>query len=202
SDPDLHERGRAQAQAAAGAVSRYIDTVDTPGEGEGDTVDDSPARSVTVITSSLRRARQTGAAIADALGVHAEVDADWDEQGFGDWDGRSMRDLAESAYDDLRLLRADADYARPGGESHRELAQRVTQAWARAIEVGGTVVIASHRKPLMCVLAHILGIDHERIWSIATAPCSLTAIEVWPDGGVSVSFVNDTHHLRDIDEVG
>ncbi|MGB3764686.1 MAG: bifunctional RNase H/acid phosphatase [Ornithinimicrobium sp.] len=205
SDPHLHERGRAQAQAAAGAVRRYIDTVG--GLSEGDPAPHDASRtasspSATVIISSLRRARQTGAAIAEALGVHAEVDADWDEQSFGDWDGRSMPDLAESAYDDLRLLRADVDYARPGGESHRELAQRVTRAWARAIEVGGTVVVASHRKPLMCVLSHILGIDHERIWSIATAPCSLTAIDVWPDGGVSVAFVNDTHHLRDIDEVG
>ena len=26
---------------------------------------------------------------------------------------------------------------------------------------------------------------------------SLTAIEVWPDGGVQVAFVNDTHHLYD-----
>lgn len=190
-DPELHEHGRAQAHAAAGAVSRYVKGLE--GQGHGST---------TVITSSLRRAKQTGAAVAEALGVQPQIDADWDEQNFGDWDGAMLRDLATSAYDDLLLLRADADYARPGGESHRQLAQRVGEAWARAIEVGGTVVIASHRKPLMCVLSHILGVDHERIWSVATAPCSLTAIDVWPDGGVSVAFINDTHHLRDLNEVG
>ncbi|MGB3829462.1 MAG: bifunctional RNase H/acid phosphatase [Ornithinimicrobium sp.] len=184
-DPALHEHGLAQAEAAAAAVSHYVRR--------------HSGSSVGVVTSSLRRAKQTGAAIADVLGVQPQVDADWDEQNFGDWDGRALPDLAHSAYDDLLSLRADADYARPGGESHRQLAQRVTQAWTRAIEQGGTVVIASHRKPLMCVLSHILGIDHERIWSLATSPGSLTAIDVWPDGGVSVAFVNDTHHLREID---
>ncbi len=184
SDPALHEFGLKQAATAARAVGAHVAS-------HGDTP-------VTVITSSLRRAKQTGGAIAAFLGVTPSVDGDWDEQNFGDWDGQALRDLAETAYDDLLLLRADANYARPGGETHNELAARVGDAWGRAIETGGTVVIASHRKPLMCVLSQVLGIDHERVWSIATAPCSLTSIDVWPDGGVSVAFINDTHHLRDL----
>lgn len=184
SDPGLHEFGLRQAAAAARAVAEHVESHrDTP---------------VSVITSSLRRAKQTGGAIAALFGVTPSVDDDWDEQNFGDWDGEALRDLAKTAYDDLLLLRADADYARPGGETHNELAARVGYAWGRAVETGGTVVIASHRKPLMCVLSRVLGIDHERAWSIATAPCSLSAIEVWPDGGVSVAFINDTHHLRDL----
>jgi probable phosphoglycerate mutase len=58
------------------------------------------------------------------------------------------------------------------------------------------VVVASHRKPIMTVLAHVLGIPHERIWRLATAPASLTCIEIWADGNSSVAFVNDTSHLR------
>lgn len=185
-DPELHALGRAQAKAAAGAVRAHLGR--------------QPDGPVSVITSSLRRATQTGGAIGEALEIEPSIDNDWDEQNFGDWDGRVLRELAESAYEDLLLLRSDVDYVRPGGESHRQLAQRVSQAWTRAIAVGGTVVIASHRKPLMCVLSEILGIDHERIWSIATAPCSLTSIDVWPDGGVSVAFINDTHHLHNVDE--
>lgn len=58
-------------------------------------------------------------------------------------------------------------------------------------------MVATHRIVLMSVLARLLGVDHERAWSIATAPASLSAVEVWPDGGVQVAFVNDTHHLYD-----
>ncbi len=183
-DPALHPRGHAQARAAAGAVAGRLEHAEGP---------------IQVLTSSLRRARQTGSVIAEALGVQPAQDADWDEQSFGDWDGAAFRDLAKSAPEDLLALRADIDYARPGGESHRQLAARVEDAFARSIEHGGTVVVATHRKPLMCVLAQVLQIDHERIWSMATAPCSLTQVEVWADGGVSVSYVNDTHHLEGIE---
>jgi len=58
------------------------------------------------------------------------------------------------------------------------------------------VVVVSHRKPIVTVLSHVLGIPYDRIWRMATAPASLTVIEVWADGAASVAFVNDTSHLR------
>lgn len=182
-DPSLNTTGLAQARAAARAVEALVGRSE-PGP-------------VTVLSSSLQRARQTGQAIADALGVEREEDADWDEQGFGDWDGRAMPELITRYGEDLRRLRADPDYRRPGGESRRDLDQRVAAALSRATARGGTVVVATHRIVLMSVLARLLGVDHERAWSIATAPASLSAVEVWPDGGVQVAFVNDTHHLYD-----
>ncbi|WP_131106593.1 bifunctional RNase H/acid phosphatase [Ornithinimicrobium sufpigmenti] len=183
SDPSLNSTGTAQARAAAQAVRRLVERSE-PGP-------------VSVVSSSLQRARQTGQAIADALGVRREEDRDWDEQGFGDWDGRTMGQLAEEYGEDLRALRSDAEYKRPGGESRRELDERVADALGRAVRRGGTVVVATHRVALMSVLCRLLGIDHERGWSLATAPASLSAVEIWPDGVAQVAFVNDTHHLYD-----
>ncbi|MFB9730611.1 histidine phosphatase family protein [Ornithinimicrobium kibberense] len=182
-DPALNATGLAQARAAAVAVRRLLDRSD-------------PGR-VTVVSSSLRRARQTGQVVADHLGVAREEDADWDEQGFGSWDGRAMPDLVRDSAADLARLRHDLDFAPPGGETRRELDRRVGAALGRAISRGGTVVVATHRVVLMSVLGRLLGIDHSRAWSVATAPTSLTAVEVWADGGVQVEFVNDTHHLYD-----
>lgn len=182
-DPSLNATGMAQARAAAVAVRRLVER--------------SERGPLTVVSSSLQRARQTGQAIADHLGVVRHEDRDWDEQGFGEWDGMSMPDLVRDHGDDLLRLRNDADFAPPGGETRRELDARVGLALARAIARGGTVVVATHRVVLMSVLGRVLGVDHGRAWSIATAPASLTAIEVWPDGGAQVAFVNDTHHLYD-----
>ena len=183
SDPALNATGMAQARAAAQAVVRLVDRSE-PGP-------------VSVVSSSLQRARQTGQVIATALGVQLEEDRDWDEQGFGDWDGRTMPELVEQFGDELLRLRTDAGYARPGGESRTAVDERVGLALARALLCGGTVVVATHRVVLMSVLARFLGMDHERAWSLATAPASLTAVEVWPDGVAQVAFVNDTHHLYD-----
>lgn len=183
SDPSLNATGLAQARAAAAAVVRLVERSE-PGP-------------VSVVSSSLQRARQTGQAVADALGVEREEDRDWDEQGFGDWDGRSMAELVEDFGDELLSLRSDLDYTRPGGESRREVDARVAGALSRAVARGGTVVVATHRIALMSVLARLLGMDHQRAWGLATAPASLSAVEIWPDGVAQVAFVNDTHHLYD-----
>ena len=185
-DPALNATGRAQARAAAGAVAELLAR--------------SEPAPVRVVSSSLARARETGQLLADRLGVEREEDRDWDEQGFGDWDGRAMPELAARDPRELARLRADLDYARPGGESRRDLDDRVAAALGRAVASGGTVVVATHRVAIMSVLCRVLGVRHDRGWSIATGPASVSAVEMWPDGGVQVSFVNDTHHLRDLDE--
>lgn len=174
-DPALNTAGQAQAAAAGRATAHLLGG--------------APAR---VVTSSLARARQTGAAVAEAIGVVPSVDADWDEQDFGDWDGASIPDLVRDEADALTALRADPAYARPGGESHDQLAARVVAAFERVVAAGGTTVVVCHRKPIMCVLAHVLGIPHDKVWRLAAAPGSLTALEVWPDGNVSVAFTNRT----------
>jgi probable phosphoglycerate mutase len=182
-DPSLNADGRRQAMAAAAGVQSFL---------RG-----GPAR---VITSNLRRAVETGCVIADQLGLDPltdpQIDADWDEQSFGDWDGKAMGYLATHHPQELLLFREDQHYFRPGGETHTQMQARVLAAFERVGAAGGTVVVATHRKPIMTVLAHLLGIPHEFIWRLATAPASLTAVELWADGGTSVAFVNDTSHLR------
>jgi broad specificity phosphatase PhoE len=178
-DPSLNADGRRQARAAAVGVRSLV--------GNG---------SVRIVTSSLKRAVETGIAISEEIGVRTQIDADWDEQSFGDWDDKSVGFLAARHSQELLRFRADPHYLRPGGEAHVDLQARVLAAFDRATGAGGTVVVASHRKPILAVLAHVLGIEYERIWRIATAPASLTLVEVWADGGVSVAFANDTSHLR------
>jgi probable phosphoglycerate mutase len=175
SDPSLNATGRDQAAAAGRALAHLLGGAD--------------AR---LVTSSLARARETGAAVGEAIGATPVVDAAWDEQDFGDWDGASVHDLAREQPDELARLRHDAAYARPGGETHAELAERVLAAYARVVAAGGTTVVVCHRKPIMVVLADVLGIPHERVWRLAAAPGSLNALEVWPDGTVSVVFTNRT----------
>ena len=176
-DPDLSEAGRRQADQTAAAVRTLV---------EGD---------VHLVTSALARARQTGAAIADVLGVAPVLDDDWDEQSFGDWDGAVFTELAEQQADDLKRLWRDRDYRRPGGESLVELETRVLRAYEKAIGTGDTTVVVTSRKPILVVLARVLGIDEERFWALSTDPASLTAVEMWPDGRMSVPFVNRTSHL-------
>ena len=174
-DPSLSETGRAQAARAAQSVAALLDGAE--------------AR---VITSSLARAIETGAAVAEALGVTPQIDADFDEQNFGDWDGAAIGDLIETHPEELLRFRHDPEYARPGGENHLQLMERVSAAYDRVIAAGGISVVVCHRKPIMCVMARILGLTPRASWKLAAAPGSLHAVEVWQDGTTSIAFTNRT----------
>jgi len=174
-DPSLNAAGQAQALAAGRAVAHLVG-----------------AGGARVVTSSLARARQTGAAVAEALGVDAVADAAWDEQSFGDWDGAVLRELLYTHRDACVALRKDPAYARPGGESSADLTARIVPAFEAILAGGGTTVVVCHRKPIMVVLAHVLGISTEASWRLAASPGSLTALEVLPRGEISVVFTNRT----------
>ncbi len=180
-DPGLSTDGRAQADAAARAVAERV------------------TGTVTVTTSSLRRARQTGAVVADALGVPAGVDDGWDEQGIGDWDGLSMGEIHRRDPEQLLRMRSDPDFSRPGGESRKELDSRVRAAFRRAVEAagpGGTAVVVTHHTPIMAVLGGLLGIDMERAWMLQCDPGSLSEVRMWQDRHARVSLLNQTAHLH------
>jgi len=159
-----------------------------------------------------RRGRR--AVIAAALGVPAEVEADLDELCFGAWDGRTVADVTREDPYALHRSRTAEDVPPPGGESYADLAARVLPAVRRLVEeardraaadagarpedppVPPALVLVTHRGPIGVILADVLGLDRPNVWRLSTAPCSLTSIRSWRDGGVVVEFVNDTSHLR------
>jgi probable phosphoglycerate mutase len=174
-DPALSTTGRAQARSAGEQCAHLLGG--------------HPAR---VLTSSLTRAVETGAAIAAAIGASTEVDAEFDEQSFGDWDGALIRDLLHDADHGFARMRTDPSYARPGGESRLDLAARVVPAWERLVAEGGTTVLVCHRMVILVLLMHLLGIDDDKAWRLAIAPASLTAVEIWENGEIQLAFVNRT----------
>jgi ribonuclease H / adenosylcobalamin/alpha-ribazole phosphatase len=176
-DPGLNRDGRRQAQAAGQAVRGLVT---------------GPVR---LVTSALARARQTAAALGGALGLEPTVDDSWDERSLGDWDGQRFADLSAHEPDEVRRMLEDRDHRRPGGESMADVEARVLQAYRRVASGGGTVVVVTSRTPIVAVVGTVLGMPPERFRRLVTDPASVSALEVWPDGNVSVPFVNRTAHL-------
>jgi probable phosphoglycerate mutase len=86
------------------------------------------------------------------------------------------------------------EWAAPSGTGGPD--ERVRAAYHSLTEEGGTVVAVTTRRGVLTVLAEVLGLAPDRFWTIATAPGSLSAVEVWPDGTASVAFTNRTAHLH------
>ena len=73
--------------------------------------------------------------------------------------------------------------------------ETVRTAYRSLVQRGGTVVVVTSRRGVLSVVTDVLETPGSRFWALATAPGSLTAVEVWEDGSVAVAFTNRTDHL-------
>ena len=73
--------------------------------------------------------------------------------------------------------------------------ETVRSAYRSLVQRGGTVVVVTSRRGVLSVLTDVLETPGSRFWAVATAPGSLTAVEVWEDGSAAVAFTNRTDHL-------
>ncbi len=150
-----------------------------------------------VLTSPLRRARQTAAAVAEATGAPLEVHDGLVETDFGAWEGMTFAE-ARARDPELhgRWLGAD-DVAPPGGESFVAVAARVAVERAEVVAryPGATVVVVTHVTPLKQMLREALEAGPALLYRLHVDLASLSIVDFYPDGGASVRLVNDTGHL-------
>jgi broad specificity phosphatase PhoE len=168
-DPPLTDAGIAQVRLVAAAVQR-------------------PAL---VVSSPLRRARQT----AEAFGLPVTVDDRWVELDYGDLDGTALKDVPPSVW---QRWRAEPGWAPPNGESLVQLGRRVREACDELAPaaVDGDVVVVSHVSPVKAAVAWALDAGDHVVWRMFLDVAAITRVRVAADGAVTLVTYNDTSHLR------
>jgi probable phosphoglycerate mutase len=171
-DPELSDRGRNEAAAAA----TCWDVQDTD----------------VVVSSTMRRSQQTARIIAAALGLDVVVDPQWDETDFGEWDGMTAGEVVKRWPREFAAWNDSPEAAPPGGESLQTVERRVLAArdallarWA-----GKRVVLVSHGDPLRVLLRSVLGVDGHMQRRIHVDPGSRTLLRYRADGVSEVLAVN------------
>lgn len=170
-DPGLDDLGRAQAAAIATAVP-------------------SDAR---VISSPLRRCRETAAAITADI----EIDDRLIEIAYGELEGVPVSDVPAETW---RAWRSDSGWAPPGGESHDQLAARVWSVLDEhsAEAADRDIVLISHVSPIKAALAWALGVGIEVSWRSFVAQASILRIAT-AGPTPSLQSHNEVHHLLGVD---
>jgi 2,3-bisphosphoglycerate-dependent phosphoglycerate mutase len=173
-DPALTARGRDQAERLASWLA--LEPVDH------------------VVTSPLRRARETAAPLAAALGLEPEIDAELREY-----------DSASASYipiEELRAAKNDEWYATINGrwdllghDSPNAVRARVVPRFEDLIARfrGGTVVVIAHGGVINVYLAHVLGLD-AALW-FHPEYTSVSRVRAARSGPRSLVSLNDTGHL-------
>ncbi|XIG77338.1 histidine phosphatase family protein [Streptomyces sp. SGAir0957] len=178
-DPELSATGREQARRAAAELAA---------RGGVDAV----------VSSPLKRCRETARAVADRLGLGVTVDDGLRETDFGAWEGLTFKEVGERHPDDMNAWLASAEAAPGGGgESFAAVAERVAAARDRltAVHRGRTVLLVSHVTPIKTLVRLALGAPSEALFRMELSAASLTTIAYYADGNASVRAVNETAHL-------
>jgi len=166
-DPGLNDDGRAQVRATAAWLAPLAEQVDV------------------VLSSPLRRTRETAEIIASRLGKPVEVEDGIAEAAFGTWDGMTFADvraLDEAAFD--TWLRTFDLPAGGTGESLVEVEKRVRETLDKLLvgHPSRTVLAASHVTPIKLLVKLALDMPLESLFKTELAPASVTVISWYPDG--------------------
>jgi probable phosphoglycerate mutase len=154
-------------------------------------------------SSPLRRARETAAVIAAAVGLPVLVEERLCELHAGIFQGHLWADLeAEFPEEVARWRSGDVDYVIPGGESRAQLAARGRAALeALAARDTPSMIVVAHGGVLTAALGSMIGCEHPLLAAAAERPftrlpalanCSVTQLE-WP--GPRLMAFNETGHL-------
>ena len=166
-NPGLSEEGRDQIRSVASWLSPLADRVDA------------------VVTSPVRRTRESAEILAEALGHPLEEEPGFAEMEFGAWDGLTFAEVAEKHQAELDAWLGSLDSAPGGtGESFRSVEERVLAGLQRILDehAGRTVVVVSHVTPIKTLVAHAVDAPLTSVFRMELSPGSVTVLSFFTGG--------------------
>jgi 2,3-bisphosphoglycerate-dependent phosphoglycerate mutase/probable phosphoglycerate mutase len=121
----------------------------------------------------------------------------WAETHHGRWEGLTYREvLARFPQEARARFASGADGKAQGGESLREVAQRIEQAWADVLHTypAGRVLVVTHATPVQLVLCYVSGLSPEQHWRWRIDLGSVTCLDVY-QSAVIVRMVNEVPRI-------
>ncbi len=151
-----------------------------------------------VVSSPLRRARDTAELVARTAGVVLVIDDDFAEADFGEWEGLTFAEAGQRWPAEQAAWMASPDAAPPRGASVAMVALRVLAGLDRLLESHRhqTAVVVSHVTPIKTLVCRALLAPPEAMFRMNLDVSSLSRIDLFDNGASLLRSLNDTGHLR------
>jgi probable phosphomutase (TIGR03848 family) len=156
----LDEVGRSQAESLA----RRLSGIELSG----------------AVTSPLERTQQTTEILLDGRpGVTRDEDRRLGECDYGEWSGRSLKELARDPL--WKVVQSHPTAAAfPGGESLAHMQHRAVSSireWNEKWGESGVYLVVSHGDVIKAILADALGMHLDHFQRLRIDPCSLSIVD-------------------------
>lgn len=157
--PDVHlnDEGRAQATALAQSLAEV------------------PLAAI--YSSPLERTLETAQPLAEAHGLDVTVRPGLGETRYGDWTGRTLKELKEEdLWPVVQVYPSGVRF--PGGESMPEVQARLVAELdsIRDAHEGQTAAVVSHSDPIKLAVAYYAGMPVDLFQRLTVSPASVTAL--------------------------
>lgn len=120
-----------------------------------------------------------------------EIDPDWREMNFGEWEGLTYEECFERDGTRFRgWITHPAASAPPGGEAFGDFWLRVERAM-QGLPTQGKVLVVTHSGTIRVALSRLLDLGFRKARRFAISSCGITKLEVYPEG-VHILSVNGT----------
>jgi broad specificity phosphatase PhoE len=148
-----------------------------------------------VYSSPLRRAAQTAEAVAAAHGLRVHSKDGLRDMGFGDWEGKTFDEIAESTPGALERWRRSPHTTRvPGGETLDEVRARAWPAFEEVLAATGleeTALIVSHNAICRVLVLGTLGVPLSAFRRLLQSNAAVNEFDIGPSGALRVAAVNE-----------
>jgi probable phosphomutase (TIGR03848 family) len=155
----------------------------------------APVPLAAVVSSPLERCAQTAAAVVAGRDVEVQTDDRLGEARYGDWTGRTIKELAkEPLWKVVQQHPSAAVFPGPEGEGLAQTQARAVaavRAWNATLGPDAVWLACSHGDVIKAILADALGLHLDQFQRIVVDPASISVV-TYTDTRPFVVRVNDT----------
>ena len=167
SNPGLTDEGRAQVREVADWLAPLGAAVEA------------------VVTSPVRRTRESAEILAERLALDLVEEPGFAEMEFGTWDGLTFAEARDRYPDEVQAWLGSLDVAPGGGESFREVEARVLAGLERVLEryAGKTVLVVSHVTPIKTLVARAVDAPLSALFRMELSTASVSVVSFFGAAG-------------------
>lgn len=151
-----------------------------------------------VYSSDLQRASVAAEMIAGRHGLKVQTDSSWREINLGEWEGRSIAELHNSAGEQVKQLFDDPwQFTYPNGESFAAFTARIQTALSQVLKAHptGDVALVAHGGVCRTIIGEVLGIPI-RYWLRLAQDYGCLSVIDWYGENPVLQKLNMNNHVK------